>query len=92
MLVLGCTPLCARAADDALVGGVVRDAHGTTKMGALVELLGPNASIVARAFTDDHGRYLLHAVLPGDYQLRASAAFLLPARRGNLRLRLGARS
>ena len=71
------------------MSGTVRDVHGTPQMGALVELLGPDATIVARAFTDDHGRYVLRAILPGSYQLRASAAFLLPVVRGNLRIRGG---
>ena len=92
MLTLSIAPACAWGAPDSVVSGVVRDAHGTPQMGALVELLGPDASIVARAFTDDHGRYSLNAVLPGSYQLRASAAFLVPVVRGNLRLRAGARA
>ena len=92
MLLMGIGPVCAWGAPDAGISGVVRDAHGTPQMGALVELLGPDATVIARAFTDDHGRYLLGAVLPGSYQLRASAAFLLPAVRGNVRLRGGARA
>lgn len=89
MLLVAATPVCARAASGTALSGVIRDAHGVPQMGALVELLGPNASIVARAFTDDHGRYLLASVLPGSYQLRASAAFLIPVMRSNLRLRTG---
>ena len=74
------------------VGGMVRDLHGTPQMGALIELLGPDASVVAQTYTDDHGRYLLSAVSPGRYQLRASAAFLLPSLRSNLRLTPGVRA
>lgn len=58
-------------------------------MGALIELLSPDASVVARAFTDDHGHYLLRSVVPGNYRLRATAAFLLPANRGNVRVHAG---
>ena len=51
-----------------------------------------DATVIARAFTDDHGRYLLSSVLPGRYRLRASAAFLQPATREDLRLGAGARA
>lgn len=90
MLVLGAVPGRVLAAQDAALAGVVRDTHGTPQMGALIELLGSDSSVVARGFTDDHGRYLLASVLPGRYQLRASAAFLVPVLRGNLRLAEGA--
>ena len=78
--------------DGAAVGGVVRDLHGTPQMGALIELLNADATVVAETFTDDHGRYVLNVVSPGRYQLRASAAFLLPALRTNLRLSAGVRA
>ena len=94
LLLLMLCPAFSRAAGQggAAVGGVVRDLHGTPQMGALIELLGPDAAVVAQTFTDDHGRYLLSALSPGKYQLRASAAFLLPALRPNLRLAEGVRS
>ncbi len=76
----------------AIVSGVVRDVHGTPQMGALVELLRPDASAVATAFTDDHGRYLMQSLNPGKYQLRASAAFFVPVTRSNLSLHAGAQA
>ncbi|MDE1161680.1 MAG: carboxypeptidase-like regulatory domain-containing protein [Acidobacteriaceae bacterium] len=76
----------------AAVSGVVRDIHGTPQMGALVELLRVDASSVATAFTDDHGRYLLPSVHPGKYQLRATAAFFVPVVRSNLSLHAGAQA
>ena len=83
---------CLAAPQDAVIRGVVRDAHGTAQLGAMVELLSSDASTVATAFTDDHGRYLMAAVLPGRYELRATAAFLLPVTRANLRLQAGAQA
>src|SRR6202012_2101609 len=80
------------AASSAAISGVVRDSHGTPQMGALVELLTADATMVASALTDDHGRYIIPAVLPGKYQLRATAAFLVPVTRGNLRLQAGAQA
>lgn len=80
------------ASSDAAVSGVVRDAHGTPQMGALVQLLTADATIIATAFTDNHGRYLIPTVLPGRYELRATAAFFLPATRQNIRLEAGAQA
>jgi Carboxypeptidase regulatory-like domain len=92
VLVLGWTGHCRAASSDAAISGVVRDSHGTPQMGALIELLTADATMVASALTDDHGRYIIPAVLPGKYQLRASAAFLVPVTRGNLRLEAGAQA
>lgn len=80
------------AQGDSTIGGVVRDLHGTPQMGALIELLGPNATVVAQTYTDDHGRYVLNALTPGPYAIRASAAFLLPTLHTNLLVRPGMRS
>lgn len=76
----------------AAISGVVRDLHGTPQMGALVELLTLDARSVVTSFTDDHGRYLLPSVMPGKYQVRATAAFFMPTTRGELRLQPGARA
>ena len=83
---------CALAQGDSTVGGVVRDLHGTPQMGALIELLGPDATVVAQTYTDDHGRYVLNALTPGQYAIRASAAFLLPSLRTNLAVQPGMRA
>jgi len=80
------------AATDAALSGVVRDSHGVPQMGALVQLFTADATAVATAFTDNRGRYLIHAVIPGRYQLRASAAFFMPASRPNVRLQAGAQT
>ena len=90
IVVLGVTGQCLAAPVAAAVTGVVRDAHGTPQMGAMVELLSADASRVAAAFTDNHGRYIVPAVNPGRYQLRATAAFFVPVTRANLRLQAGA--
>ncbi len=90
LLSLGAAPPPARAASDAVVSGVVRDFAGAPQIGAVVELLRADTSVAARALTDEHGRYLLAALVPGTYQLRATAAFLLPALRDRLSLQAGA--
>jgi hypothetical protein len=76
----------AYAEGPAAVSGVVRDAKGAPQVGALVELLGPNLVVIANAFTDDHGRYTLRDVSPGNYNLKASGSFFLPTLRENLRV------
>jgi len=90
-LLLSAVPVFG-ASPDAAISGTVRDVHGIPQMGALIELLRPDATTVATATSDQHGRYILPTVLPGRYQLRATAAFFLPALRNNLRLQPGVQS
>jgi hypothetical protein len=89
-VLLGLTGSCFAASNYAIVSGVVRDARGTPQMGAVVELLSADAGAIATVFTDDYGRYRLASVIPGKYQIRATAAFLVPVTRTNLRLQAGA--
>ena len=89
---LGLASRSFAAPADATISGVVRDVHGTPQMGALVQLLGASAATVATAFTDDHGRYIMPSVLPGKYQVRATAAFFVPAMHANVRLMAGAQT
>ena len=76
----------------AAVSGVVRDAQGVAQLGALVQVITDDSAILGTAFTDLHGRYLIPHLLPGKYQVRASAALFVPALRGNLQLRAGAQA
>jgi hypothetical protein len=88
------TPAISRAADPpgAAVSGVVRDAQGIAQMGALVQVVAADSALVATAFTDLHGRYLILHLLPGKYEVRASAALFVPALRDHLELRSGAQT
>lgn len=92
LVFLGFAAPCWAANNAAMLSGMVRDAHGTPQMGALVQLLAADATVVASSFTDDHGRYALAAILPGRYNLHATAAFLLPVNRANVRLQAGAQA
>jgi Carboxypeptidase regulatory-like domain len=76
----------------AAVSGVVRDAQGVAQLGALVQVITDDSAILGTAFTDLHGRYLIPHLIPGRYQVRASAALFVPAMRGNLQLRAGAQA
>ena len=91
LMMLLATPGFA-ASRDATLSGVVRDIHGVPQMGALVQLLTADASTIATALTDNHGRYIIATVLPGRYQLRATAAFFLPVSRQNVHLQAGAQA
>ena len=87
----GLLPGPALAANDgAVLSGVVRDAQGVAQLGALVQVLAANSRTVATAFTDQHGRYLIANLVPGDYAVRASQTLFVPATHGNLHLRTGA--
>ena len=92
LLVLSVALGRACAQTPAALGGVVRDPQGAPELGALVELLGPSALVVAHTYTDDHGRYVLSSLVPGRYQLRSTAAFLRPALRKDVRLTAGGRT
>jgi hypothetical protein len=61
-------------------------------MGALIELVAANLTTVATTFSDDHGRFLIPAVDAGKYQIRATAAFFMPAMKSNLRLVCGSQT
>jgi Carboxypeptidase regulatory-like domain len=76
----------------AAVAGVVRDAQGVAQMGALVQVLAQNSAMVGTAFTDLQGRYLIANLVPGKYEVRATATLYVPALRGNLQLRPGAKA
>lgn len=68
------------------LSGVIRDSHGAPQAGAAVELLRPDFSVVAEAFTDERGRYRLEGVLPGIYEVKVSGAMFLPTLRENLQV------
>ncbi len=65
---------------------MVRDTRGTPQIGAAVELLRPDLSVVAEVYTDENGRYRVEAILPGVYEVKASGALFLPTLRENLRV------
>jgi hypothetical protein len=87
LLVLACASLCLAA--PASLSGVVRNVAGEPQMGAEVELLRADLSVVAMAMTDSHGRYEFASVQPGRYSIKAVCHSFLPTLRENLRVRTG---
>lgn len=79
-------------ASTAVVSGVVRDTQGVAQMGAMVQVLAIGSANIATAYTDLYGRYRVTNLLPGKYQVRASAALFAPATRRNLQLATGMRA
>ena len=77
------------AQNTASVRGIVRSSEGTPQMGVAVALVGSDAQVIANAFTDLNGHFVLRNLAPGVYQLRATATLYLPMLRTGLRLRSG---
>ena len=69
------------------VTGVVRDSAGTPQIGAMVQLLRPDLSVVASVYTNSKGSFSIASVLPGHYALKAMATSFLPSMRENVRIR-----
>jgi hypothetical protein len=69
------------------VSGVVRDSAGVPQIGAEVQLLRPDLSIVKSVYTNSEGRFLIVSLIPGRYSIKAIAPSFLPSLRENLRVR-----
>ena len=87
LMALGTAPLCGAAT--ASVSGLVRDSAGVPQIGAEVQLLGPDLSIVASVYTNGEGRFLISSLTPGRYVLKAMGPSFLPSQRENVRVRTG---
>lgn len=74
------------AAGPASVSGVVRDSSGVPQIGAVVELLRPDLSVIASAYTNSRGRYSFASIVPGRYAVKVMGAAFLPSLRENVRV------
>jgi len=84
LIMFGAAP--AFGAVSASVSGVVRDSAGVPQIGAEVQLLRPDLTIVASVYTDSAGRFLIKALTPGRYSLKAMGPSFLPSLRENVRV------
>lgn len=82
---LGLTPLAGVAQGS--VTGVVRDSAGAPQIGAVVQLLRPDMTVLASAYTNSKGRFSFSTVLPGHYAVKAMGTSFLPSLRENVRVR-----
>jgi hypothetical protein len=85
LLVIAAAPAFGAAA--ASVSGVVRDSAGVPQIGAEVQLLRSNLSVVAIVYTDDTGRFVISSLVPGSYALKAMGPYFLPSIREDVRVR-----
>jgi hypothetical protein len=87
LILFGTAP--AFGAVSASVSGVVCDSTGVPQIGAEVQLLRPDLSVVVSVYTDSAGRFLITALTPGRYALKAMGPSFLPSLRENVRVRGG---
>jgi hypothetical protein len=73
------------AAPGAVVG-VVRDSAGVPQIGAVVQLLRPNFTIITSVYTNAKGRYTFPSVAPGRYAIKAIGTSFLPSLRDGVRV------
>jgi hypothetical protein len=85
IIVLASVPVYGAATGS--VSGVVRDSAGVPQIGAEVELLRPDLSVIASVFTNSTGHFLIASVLPGRYAVKAMGTSFLPALREDVRVR-----
>ena len=85
LFVVASAPLLA--ATSGSVSGVVRDSSGVPQIGAAVQLLRPDMTVIAAVYTTSKGTYTFNDVLPGKYAVKAMGAMFLPSLRENVRVR-----
>jgi hypothetical protein len=87
LIAIGAVPVHGAAPGS--VSGVVRNSAGVPQIGAVVQLLRPDLSIITVAYTDDKGQFAIPSVLPGFYAVKAMGTSFLPSLRENIHVRRG---
>ncbi len=87
LMALGTSP--SWGAMSGSVSGVVRDSAGVPQIGAQVQLLRPDLSVVTSVYTNSFGRFTIASILPGHYALKAMDTSFLPSLRENVSVRGG---
>jgi hypothetical protein len=85
MTAFGCAS--ARGVAPGSVSGVVRDSAGVPQIGAQVELLRPDLSVVMVVYTNGKGHFSIPSVYPGRYSVKAIGTSFLPSMREGVRVR-----
>jgi hypothetical protein len=85
LIALGAVPLMGAAPGS--ISGVVRNTAGVPQIGAVVQLLRPDLSILAIVYTDDRGQFSIPSILPGRYAVKAMGTSFLPSLRENIHVR-----
>jgi hypothetical protein len=84
LIALVLAPACGAAT--ASVSGFVRNSGGIPQIGAEVQLLRPDLSVVATVYTDASGRFKFSSLFPGRYSIKAMGTSYLPSLRENVRV------
>ena len=87
LILFGTAPICLAAS--ASVSGLVRDSAGVPQIGAVVQLLRPDLSVITSVYTNGQGRFVISSLTPGRYSLKATGMSFLPSLRENVRVRSG---
>lgn len=85
LIVFGAAPLMEAAT--ASVSGLVRDSAGVPQIGAEVQLLRPDLSVITSVYTDGAGRFVISSLDPGRYAIKAMGPYFLPSLREDIRVR-----
>ncbi len=85
LIILGAAPAFGTA--PASVSGLVRDSAGVPQIGAEVQLLRSDLSVVTSVYTDGTGRFAFSSIVPGSYALKAMGPYFLPSLREGIRVR-----
>jgi Carboxypeptidase regulatory-like domain len=85
LIVLGAVPL--RGAVPGSISGVVRNSAGVPQIGAVVQLLRPDLSVLVVVYTNDKGQFSIPSLVPGRYAVKALGTSFLPSLRENVRVR-----
>jgi len=88
LIALGITP--AHGGAPGSVSGLVRDSAGVPQIGAMVQLLSPDLTVIASVYTDGKGHFAIPSVSPGRYAVKAIGTSFLPSLRENVRVRTNA--
>ena len=75
-----------QGANPGAVSGVVRDSAGVPQIGAVVQLLRPDLSVITVAYTNSKGQFVFPSVRPGRYAVKAMDTSFLPSLRENVRV------
>ncbi len=87
LLLTGLAAASTEARAQGSVSGMVHDSYGVPQIGAEVELLRPDLTVIASAYTNSKGRFTFASVMPGRYALKAMGTSFLPSLRENVRVR-----
>ncbi|MGC9158275.1 MAG: carboxypeptidase-like regulatory domain-containing protein [Terracidiphilus sp.] len=85
LIALGSASL--HAAAPGRIAGTVRDSAGVPQIGAQVQLLRSDLSVILSVYTDAKGRFVIPSVLPGRYAVKAMGDWFLPSLRENIQVR-----